>query len=47
MKYRIIVPGAAAFIPKAEFANEWAVQFYIRAVLGDVQVPGIKIKVIK
>lgn len=47
MKCRIKVPGAAAFIPNAEFANKWAVQFYIRAVMGDVQVPGIKIEVIK
>lgn len=47
MKCRVIVPGSAAFIPKAEFANKWAVQFYIRAVHGDREIPGIKIEVVK
>lgn len=47
MKYRIKIPGSANFIPNATFLSDWAVWLFIRDVLGDRQIAGIKIEVIK
>lgn len=43
-RYRIKVPGGANYIPKALFSGKWEVQLYIRLVLGDLVINGIKIE---